>query len=562
MPSKPRIAHLAGSNATIQNSPPLVTSNKARAKYDLPLLTNPDGSPARFDVLRAQRLAAPVTVYVEQFSAHPLERDAAELYGPPDGYLDASGALHKEWRSAADVPVYEVTLRPEDGVYPLPYMARQADGRAWDEDCAHPGAPEHLARQPFYPDGSRLFEEIDRLGVGDKGLGNLISGRAEVDFYRVVPSSGYTKGLAAGLRTDVGEGDIPAERRGRDFFPYRPYHLGPAPPRPALARIANAVQRVLATGQYAGAIWTQGSPRIEETVYWLNLLVDTELPICGNASQRPHGQVSNDGDKNIVDSVEYIISRVWADEAGRNRAGVVLVQDQQIFSARDVQKADARPGGYVATGGHGGILGAAGHEGPPVLTYVPASRHTYLSAVNLTRLPAEVGGVTKTGAVRVAIKDARGDLLEAAIPKVTIVKDGNYMVDDYDDEPGREVDLHAQIERNLAEMPLAGFVVEGLSPYGRLTSKVRTGIMLRATLCGMPVALVGRGNAGGFVPPPPSRFIAGRNLTSTKARLLLMACLMKFGSLPPAADADHPTAAELEAVQTKLRQYQEVFDTH
>ena len=141
MPVKPRIAHLAGPNATIQNSPPLVTSNKAREKYGLPVLTNADGSRARFDVLRPQRLAAPVTVYVEQFSAHPMEGDAAELYGPPDGYLDATGAFHKERRSAADRPVYEVTLQPEDGVYPLPYMARQADGRPWDEDCARPGAP-------------------------------------------------------------------------------------------------------------------------------------------------------------------------------------------------------------------------------------------------------------------------------------------------------------------------------------------------------------------------------------------------------------------------------------
>src|ERR1700730_3377040 len=58
---KARIAHLAGPNATIQNTPPLVTSNKARAKHGLPLLTNPDGSLARFDVLRVQRLAAPVT---------------------------------------------------------------------------------------------------------------------------------------------------------------------------------------------------------------------------------------------------------------------------------------------------------------------------------------------------------------------------------------------------------------------------------------------------------------------------------------------------------------------
>src|SRR5688572_18625494 len=177
MAAKPRIAHLAGSNATIQNSPPLVTSDKAREKYGLPRLAGPDGGAPRFDVLRAQRLAAPVTVYVEQFSAHPLERDAAELYGPPDGYLDAGGTFHRERRHADDMPVYEITLRPEDGVYPLPYMARQADGRPWEEDCTHPMAPAAQARQPFYPDGSRLFEEIDRLGVGDKGTGNLISGR-------------------------------------------------------------------------------------------------------------------------------------------------------------------------------------------------------------------------------------------------------------------------------------------------------------------------------------------------------------------------------------------------
>ena len=95
MTARPRIAHLAGSNATIQNSPPLVTSNKARAKHGLAPLTNADGSPSRFDVLRPQRLARPAVVYVEQFSAHPLEADAAELYGPPDGYLDPQGTFHK-----------------------------------------------------------------------------------------------------------------------------------------------------------------------------------------------------------------------------------------------------------------------------------------------------------------------------------------------------------------------------------------------------------------------------------------------------------------------------------
>src|SRR6058998_1262333 len=138
---KPRIAVFSGPTATIQNSEPLVTSNKARHKYGLPLRTNPDGSPLRFDALRPQRLAAPVTVYIEQFSAHPLEGDAAELYGPPDGFLDATGTFHKERRRADDRPVYEITLSPEEGVYPLPYMARQANGQAWEEDCAYPMAP-------------------------------------------------------------------------------------------------------------------------------------------------------------------------------------------------------------------------------------------------------------------------------------------------------------------------------------------------------------------------------------------------------------------------------------
>jgi L-asparaginase/Glu-tRNA(Gln) amidotransferase subunit D len=59
----------------------------------------------------------------------------------------------------------------------------------------------------------------------------------------------------------------------------------------------------MASGKYDGAILTQGSPAVEETAYWLNLLIDTTLPICGNAAQRPQGQISNDGPHNIVDSL-------------------------------------------------------------------------------------------------------------------------------------------------------------------------------------------------------------------------------------------------------------------
>ena len=78
------------------------------------------------------------------------------------------------------------------------------------------------------------------------------------------------------------------------------------------------MQRALTSGRYAGAIWLEGSPNVEETTYWLNLLIDTPVPVVGNASQRPHGAASNDGDRNIVDSVDYIVSRIRAGADGRD----------------------------------------------------------------------------------------------------------------------------------------------------------------------------------------------------------------------------------------------------
>ena len=563
---KPKIAVFSGPTATIQNSEPLVTSNKARHKYGLPLRTNPDGSPLRFDALRPQRLAAPATVYIAQFSAHPLEHDAAELYASPDGYLDPNGIFHTERQGARDIPVYEVTLQPEDGLYPLPYMARQANNQAWEDDGTAPQAPAAQCRQPFYPDASRLFEEIDRLGISDDGLASLLSSKADYDFYRAVPSGGYTKGLPASRRTDVGEGDIAPETLGRDFFPYRPTYLRWEPPMASLARLTNIVQQALASGQYAGAIWLEGSPFVEETSYWLNLLIDTPVPCVGNASQRAHGAVSNDGDRNIIDAVDYILSRIWADSSGRDSVGVVVIQDEQLFTAREVQKADARPGGYVATGGHGGIIGTMGQPGPPALTFRPVKRHTHTSAVNLSRLPACVEGVRldngRLARVAVPIKDAQGALLPMAIPKVIIAKHARYLPEDTSGDLEAEVDILARLAKNLREAPLAGFVAEGSAPFASMSNAVEA-VLRRATLSGMPVVKVGRGNAEGMVDPARATLaIAGSNLTATKARLLLMACLLRFGSLPPAVDPTHPTPAELEAVQAKLSEYQAVFDTH
>ncbi|MGN6127973.1 MAG: asparaginase domain-containing protein, partial [Humibacter sp.] len=527
--------------------------------------TDENGQPLRFDALRAQRLAAPVTVYVEQFSAHPLERDAAELYGAPDGYVGPDGVFRESPATEADRPVYAVTLEPSDGLYPLPYMAVQADGSPWEEEMAVTMGPPSAARQGFFPDGSRSFEEIDRLGIADDGTASAISSRADVDFYRVAPPAGYTKGLPAEERTDVGEGDIQPERRGTHFNGYKPVHLSTVPARPALAKITNDAQAIASSGRYDGLIWTQGSPQVEETAYWFSLLIDTTIPICGNAAQRPQGMISNDGPKNIVDSVAFVQSQKWADAEGRNRCGVVVIEEQQYFAAREVYKSDARPGNYRATGGHGGIIGQTSHAGAVSLTYLPAYKHTYLSELNTTRLPQSVMAATRSAGglelIEISVKDADGRITEDAIPSVSIVKEGGYFDETYDVGPDDLPIIRAVIDQKLGLRRLAGIVVEGLVPYGRLPSKASEALLQRAVFSGIPVARVGRGTPEGFADPTPFT-IAGSNLTSIKARLLLMASLMKFGSLPIAADPSNPSDTEKAATIEAVKRYQEIFLTH
>jgi L-asparaginase len=276
--------------------------------------------------------------------------------------------------------------------------------------------------------------------------------------------------------------------------------------------------------------------------------------------------IANDGDRNIVDSVDYIGSRIWADDSGKDCIGAVAILDEQIFTSRDVQKADARPGGYVATGGHGGIIGRIGHPGAPQFSFKTIKRHTHNSLVNTRQLPDRVQGSRMQGAqiitFAVAIKDGTGNLLPTAIPKVTLLKHARYLPEDTAGSAEQEVDILARINKNLRDAPLAGFVAEGSAPFGAMSNSVDAALK-RATFSGMPVVKVGRGNASGFVDAKRDPLsIAGNNLTATKARLLLMACLLKFGCLPAAADAAKPSTAERDATKDKLKQYQEIFDTH
>lgn len=538
-----RIAVFAGPTATILNSAPLAVADPP--------------------ILRPQRLAAPAVVYVKAFSGHPLERDASALYATPDGYVDGDGVFYPIGEDAPDgaEPVYETTLDP-GAVYLLPYVAQSKDDAPWASATtaaalAEPHTEEAL-RQTHYPDATRVYEEIDRFGIGIDGRSGLLSELADFVHLRAIPPGGYRSSEAA---VEAGLGG--PEQRGRDYFGYAPVPLRAEPGPDALVRATNLVQSTFEQDPgVVGAQWLEGSPTIEESLYWLNLLIDTDRPIVGHAAQRPHGTLGADGGRNILDGARYIVSRVWKGEDGRDGVGAVLIADQRIFASREVAKTDARPGNYLAVGGHGGVLGSTGGAfGGPLLSFRPTRRHTHRSDLRVSVLPETVAGTRFDPAsgwrrVEVRVKTRTRQLADGCVPAVRVVKFGRYASPCCPDHEVTDWVAHASRSH-----PLAGMVGEGQSPYGWLDPAAERALR-EAALSGMPVVKCGRGNTGGFASRQAPWFVQGSNLTSSKARILLMASMLKLGSLPVAADPADPTEAELEATAAAVRRYQALFDSH
>lgn len=509
--TKALIAVFAGPEATILNSPELRTG-----------------------VLRPQRLARPVTVYVEQFSAHPLEALTPELSGPPDCYVGTDGTVRDAPAEPGDRPVYRVELRPEDGLHLLPYPGVQASGKPWVSSLE----ADQPRRQTFYPDAARIYEEIDRFGVDDFGRDGLLRALADFRFYRPAPSGGYPADPAT-LPDELFEHG--AVRPGRaevaeqDYFFYTHLHPTTDPTRADLARLTNAVQATLDAGEFAGAQWLEGSPTIEETLYWLHLLIDTRLPLVGHAAQRRRLTISSDADRNILDGVRYITSRAWAGADGANALGAVLVADGLAYSAREVVKTAARPGNYAGAGAAGAVLAVVDGQGPPVALRLPVRRHTHTSELRLPTLPERVAGLRGP----VQVKTGERELHPAAVPKVVIHKSAFYHRGDEDEF----ADL-AHTEQ------LAGVVIEGRNPYGAVDRQT-TEAARDAALRGVPVVLTGRGNTAARSVPDRERLFVTTDLPSVKARILLMAALLKLGALPTGPDRHERIAA-----------YQDIFDTH
>ncbi|HZP06207.1 MAG TPA: asparaginase [Terracidiphilus sp.] len=99
-----------------------------------------------------------------------------------------------------------------------------------------------------------------------------------------------------------------------------------------LLKLAKAVNAWLAQPDSAGAVVSHGTATMEETAYFLNLVIHSKKPVVIVGAMRPFTSISRDGPFNLYNAI-----RVAADpEAAGN--GVMILLNEEIQAARDVTK--------------------------------------------------------------------------------------------------------------------------------------------------------------------------------------------------------------------------------
>jgi len=101
---------------------------------------------------------------------------------------------------------------------------------------------------------------------------------------------------------------------------------------PNLLLIAKKVNAALKDKNVAGVVVTHGTDTMEETSYFLNLVVKSEKPVVIVGAMRPSTGLSADGPANLYNAVSVAI----LPEA--SKMGVMVVVNDRIFDGRNVVK--------------------------------------------------------------------------------------------------------------------------------------------------------------------------------------------------------------------------------
>jgi len=247
-------------------------------------------------------------------------------------------------------------------------------------------------------------------------------------------------------------------------------------------KLAKTVNETLSKSSVDGIVITHGTDTIEETAYFLNLVVKSRKPVVIVGSMRPSSSLSADGPLNLFNAIATA-----ANPVSKNK-GVLVVFNDNIYAARDVSKINTTNVAAFASN-NSGPIGMA-YYGDVKFYYSPLRTHTADTVFDVRKL-------TK-------------------LPKVEIVY--------------AHVNHSSDVIDNMVSDGVAGIVTAGVGD-GNVNEKSLKSL-IDASTAGVLVTRSSRLGSGFVVlnneiEDDRYGFVTADNLNPQKARILLMLALTK-----------------------------------
>lgn len=245
--------------------------------------------------------------------------------------------------------------------------------------------------------------------------------------------------------------------------------------------MARSVQQAVDDDDVTGVVITHGTDTMEETAYFLNLVIHTTKPVVLVGSMRPATAISADGPLNLLNAIRL----ASCSEAGRH--GVLIAMNDQICGARDTTKTNTT---HVDTF-KSWELGYLGYfqNGIPAFYRASTRRHTDASDLYYP--------------------------IASGLPPVWII----YC----------HVGMSAAIIKAAAQAHVQGLVIAGLG-HGKIPANILSELHRLRHDNGIAVVRTSRTGNGIVSPSIEERnhgFVAGDNLSCQKAKILLQLALIQ-----------------------------------